>query len=121
MTRQSRAANIEVIVASEITMRRRKGWSATIRSWLGRLLGKEGYDTYINRQVAALNVWLRDIAATEHVLLLDLEPVLSDANGRRSAASCQADGVHVSPSGYEALTAYAVPVLARHFSDARGP
>lgn len=121
MIRKARAADIEVIVATEILIGPRKTWSNRVRAWIGRLRGKEGYDAYVNRHVSSLNDWLRALAASEGLLLLDLEAALSDSRGRRVEASAQPDGGHVSPFGYELLTAYALPILVRHFSRAPGP
>jgi lysophospholipase L1-like esterase len=119
MVRKARAAGIEPILATEITARRPAGAGAAIRSWIGRLRGRESYDAWVNRHVIAVNDWLRSFAGRENVLLLDLQPVLADAKGRRRAATARPDGVHVSEAGYQALTAYAVPVLERHLAAAQ--
>jgi lysophospholipase L1-like esterase len=116
MVRKARAAGIEVILATEITMRRPAGWLTAVRSWLGRVRGKETYDAYVNRHVSALNDWLRGFAAREGILVLDLQPVIADSRGRRRAESSQPDGVHVAPAGYDSLTTYAMPLLERHFA-----
>lgn len=121
MIRRARAARIEVVLATEIFIGPRQGWRDRLRSWIGRLLGKEGYDAYVNRQVSLLNDWLRALAASEGVPLLDLQAVLSDADGRRLRSSSLPDGSHVSPSGYALMTAYAVPILERHFAQATDP
>jgi hypothetical protein len=41
--------------------------------------------------------------------------VLCDARGQRTKESRTADGGHITPAGYQALTAYARPVLEEHF------
>ncbi len=116
MISRARAAGIEAIAATEITIGpRRDDWGTSIRSWIGWALGREGYEDSINTHVLALNAWLADTARREGLLLLDLKPVLSDSRGQRTRESRTADGAHITPAGYAALTAYARPLLERHF------
>jgi len=118
MTRKSQAAGIEVILASEVFIRAKDDWRETVAAWIGWAMGKESYQDYINGRVAQLNVWLRQQAAQDRCLLLDLQPVLADASNPRRKDSAADDGSHISPAGYAALTAYAVPRLEQHFREA---
>jgi lysophospholipase L1-like esterase len=118
MVRKSEAAGIEVILASEIFIRAKDDWRETIASWVGWAMGKESYQDYINGRVAELNVWLRQKAIQDRCLLLDLQPVLADASSPRRKDSAVADGSHISPAGYAALTAYTVQRLEQHFRQA---
>ena len=115
MIAKARAAGIDVIVATEVTIRPKDEWSETIASWVGWALGKQSYQDYINGHVLALNSWLRELAKREHLLLLDLEPQLSDARNVRRKEFSNADGSHITPAGYDALNAYAVPTLEQYF------
>jgi hypothetical protein len=78
---------------------------------IGRLRGKEGYQDVINRHVLGLNQWMAETAAREGLLLLQFQAVLSEPNGRRRLVFAESDGSHVTEAGYEALTAYALPLL----------
>jgi uncharacterized SAM-binding protein YcdF (DUF218 family)/lysophospholipase L1-like esterase len=116
MIAQARAKGIEPILATEVTVRPPLAMSETITSWIGWMLGKESYQDYVNGHVAAVNQWIRDLARDEHLLLLDLQPVLADGSGVRKREFSKDDGSHISPAGYAALSAYAQPRLAAHFA-----
>jgi uncharacterized SAM-binding protein YcdF (DUF218 family)/lysophospholipase L1-like esterase len=114
MVASARAAGIEPILATEVTIRHPKGFAEDVKVAVGGLLGKQGYADRINAQVMKTNGWLREFARREHLLLLDIQPPLSDAAGRRKAAFSGADGSHFSAEGYAALTDYATPILEAH-------
>lgn len=114
MVAAARTAGIEPILATEVTVRGGVTWGDWAREWIGWALGKESYQAMINRQVHETNAWLRDYAARERLLLLDLQPVVSNAKGFRVPEHAQPDGSHISPAGYQALTRYAGPTLAAH-------
>jgi lysophospholipase L1-like esterase len=116
MIGRARAAGIEVIAATEVIIGPRgTDWGSIVKSWIGWALGREGYEDYINTHVVALNGWLAETAKREGLLLLDLKPVLSDSRGQRTRESRAADGAHITPAGYAALTSYARPLLEQHF------
>lgn len=116
MIARSRAAGIEPILVTEATMRPPSGsLRDTIGEWLGWLRGKPSYQAQINGHVLAVNRWLRETAAHDGLLLLDFEAVLAELGGRRHRPFAQPDGSHITPAGYQALTAYAEPVLEEHF------
>jgi uncharacterized SAM-binding protein YcdF (DUF218 family)/lysophospholipase L1-like esterase len=116
MIAKARAAGIEPIVTTELTIRPLDSWSETFGSWVGWAMGKESYQAAVNRRVLETNVWLRDLARREGLLVVDLHPALSDADGLRRKAFAKPDGSHITPAGYEALGAYAVPVIDAHLS-----
>jgi lysophospholipase L1-like esterase len=116
MIANARTAGIEVILCTEITIGPKvEDWVPTVKSWIGWMIGRESYEDWINTHVLALNAWLTETAKREGMLLLDLQPVLIDARGRRTRESRSADGGHLTPTGYQALTAYAQPILEEHF------
>jgi uncharacterized SAM-binding protein YcdF (DUF218 family)/lysophospholipase L1-like esterase len=114
MIGRARQHGIEPILATEVTIRSRDSWLDPIRSLLGSLRGKEGYQDWVNRHVRSTNDWMRELARREGLLLLDIEPVLSDSDGRRRKAFATEDGSHIPKAGYDAITAYASPILERH-------
>jgi uncharacterized SAM-binding protein YcdF (DUF218 family)/lysophospholipase L1-like esterase len=116
MVAAARANGIEPILATEVTMGPRLEWSEWFAGWVGWAMGKSSYQDYVNGHVLATNQWLRDYAAREHLLLLDLQPVVSDANNLRQKAYSKVDGSHLTPAGYEALSRYAVPILSKHLA-----
>ena len=118
MIARARAAGIEPILATELTIRPLDSWSETFGSWIGWALGKESYQAVINRRVIETNAWLRDLARREGLFVLDLHPQLSDADGMRRKAFAKADGSHIPPAGYDAINAYAVPLLDAHLKQA---
>jgi uncharacterized SAM-binding protein YcdF (DUF218 family)/lysophospholipase L1-like esterase len=118
MVDAARAQGIEPILATEVTIRGRDTWGDWLGSWVGWATGKEGYQGFINRHVLAGNQWLRDYASRERLLLLDLQPAVSDDSNWRRKAFANADGSHITPAGYDELSRYAVPRLTTHL-DAR--
>jgi uncharacterized SAM-binding protein YcdF (DUF218 family)/lysophospholipase L1-like esterase len=116
MIAKARAAGIEPIVATEVTIRPIDSWSETVGAWVGWATGKTSYQDVVNGQVIETNAWLKDLAKREGLLVLDLLPVLSDDRGVRRKAFAKPDGSHITPEGYATLDAYARPILERHFA-----
>jgi uncharacterized SAM-binding protein YcdF (DUF218 family)/lysophospholipase L1-like esterase len=116
MVEAARTARIEPILATEVTMRHPDTWSDSIKATVGWLLGRQSYQEYINSYIVRTNQWLREYAVREGLLLLDLQPVVSDRDGRRQRAFAAPDGSHISPAGYDALTRYASPLIASRLS-----
>jgi lysophospholipase L1-like esterase len=112
MHEQARAASIEVILATEVTMTVGDTWKDRIMGLIGKIRGREDYRAMINRHVKDVNAWLRNYAAQHGLKLVDLERAVDSGNGSRRAEYSQADGSHISPAGYQALTAYASKALA---------
>jgi uncharacterized SAM-binding protein YcdF (DUF218 family)/lysophospholipase L1-like esterase len=115
MVRLARSNGIEPILATEVTIRPSDSWSETIAGLIGWVLGKESYQDRINRHVLSVNASLRQLAAQERLLLLDFHAVTSDKVGRRRPEFIDHDGSHITPAGYAALTAYAMPILEEYF------
>jgi uncharacterized SAM-binding protein YcdF (DUF218 family)/lysophospholipase L1-like esterase len=115
MIAKARAAGIEPILATEVTIREPNTWSDWFAGWAGWALGKTSYQEYVNGHILRQNRWIRETAAREGLLLLDLQPVVGDPSGPRRAAFAQDDGSHISEAGYAALSAYADAALAAHF------
>jgi lysophospholipase L1-like esterase len=115
MVALSRKHGIEPILATEVTVRSADGFLETLAGWVGSIRGKESYQDRINRHVMETNRWVAGLAQREDLLLLDLQGALSEPGGRRRRQFTDADGSHITPAGYEALTTFARPILDRHF------
>lgn len=114
MVGAARRHGIEPILATEVTVRSRNTLSDTVMTIIGDLLGRRSYQDGINTQVLAMNDWLRDFARREQLLLLDIQPALSESSGRRRKEYAKDDGSHISAAGYDALTRYSSPLLEAH-------
>jgi uncharacterized SAM-binding protein YcdF (DUF218 family)/lysophospholipase L1-like esterase len=107
---------IEPIVATEVTIGAKAGLSETLASWVGWARGKESYQDRINAQVRAVNESIVRLARDEGLLVLDFQSVLAEGGGGRRREFADPDGSHITPAGYDALTEYARPILAKHFA-----
>jgi uncharacterized SAM-binding protein YcdF (DUF218 family)/lysophospholipase L1-like esterase len=112
MVAAARANGIEPVLATELTITHPDSWTASAMATIGWMLGRRSYQDTINAQVTSGNAWLREYARREGLLLLDLQAAVSDADGHRQRAFAAADGSHVSPAGYTAMSRYAEPLLA---------
>jgi lysophospholipase L1-like esterase len=108
----ARTHGIEPIVATEVTVRQPASLVEDAKTLAGWVLGRQSYRDYINREVVEQNRWLREYAACEGIFLLDFQSVLAEGSGKRRKAYAAPDGSHISPAGYDALTAYAARVFA---------
>jgi len=115
MIAKGRAAGLDVILATEVTITDRSHWMDRLRAFAGRLLGRPGYVDYVNGHVIAMNAWLREKAQRNGLLLLDFERLLSAPHGHRRPEFAVADGSHLTEVAYDALTQYTAPILERHF------
>jgi lysophospholipase L1-like esterase len=117
MVKLSKDNEIIPILATEVTIRPKDSWKESLAGWIGGLLGKQSYQDYVNQHVMDVNQWIRDYAEQNDLLLLDLQAVISDENGRREKEYAVKDGSHISQKGYEKLTEYAQGVLKQYFEN----
>ncbi len=117
MIEQAEANGIEPILATEITVRPESSLMDTMKGWVGGLLGRESFADRVNRHVLSVNLWMRRTAIDRGLLVLDFQRALGDEMGRRRQEFVDADGSHVTPAGYDALTRYAGPILEKHVID----
>jgi lysophospholipase L1-like esterase len=113
MLAQARAAQIPVMLATEITLPTAVGWRDWVPATLARLRGKESFAETVNREVKAVNAWLRQTAAQEKLFLLDLEAAVDDGSGGRRLEYTQPDRSHVTTAGYDAVTQFALKKMPR--------
>lgn len=112
MVRLARANGIQPILVTEVTIRPPAGLWSSLASWWGAIRRKNSYQEIVNRHVVETNHWLRQFAEREGILLLDFQPLLAEVSEMRAARFATADGTHISPAGYAALTAGAEAKLA---------
>jgi lysophospholipase L1-like esterase len=112
MTEQARAAGIEVILVTEITIPIPDTLKEKAMALVGSVLGKQDYRSQKNEQIKAVNVWLREYARSQNIELIDLEKALDSGNGTRKVEYTREDNSHVSPAGYQAITRYVAAQLA---------
>jgi len=113
MTEQARAAGIEVILLTELTIPIPDTFKENATAWVAGLLGKRDYRSQKNEQIKAVNVWLREYARAQKIKLIDLETALDSGNGTRKVEYTRDDNSHVSPAGYQTITSYVTAQLAR--------
>lgn len=111
MVQRARAANIEVILATEVPLTEALGWRDRLVVWINNMRGKRSYAAWVNEHVGSVNDWLRTFAAAEGIQLLDFAKVFDDGEGFRKPEYTTPDGTHISPSGYAALTSYTQRIL----------
>jgi lysophospholipase L1-like esterase len=113
MIRKARAADITVILATEVPWTEPSGMINDLRAWIGHLRGKQSYAQRVSTHVRELNAYLRDLATKEKILLLDFERVFANEEGTRRPEFSAEDGSHISKAGYAALTDYSTRILRR--------
>ncbi len=113
MVKISNDHGVKAIITTEITVRPPESWKESMAGFVGKILGKESYQTYVNKHVVAMNDWIKEFAKENKLLLLDFQTVLSDTKGIRKKEFAAKDGSHISPEGYEALTLYTKNHLGR--------
>jgi hypothetical protein len=106
MFAQAKAAQIPLVVATEVTLPTAISWKDWLPAAIAWVRGKESYAARVNREVKAMNVWLRQTAAIEKVPLLDLEKAVDDGSGARRVEYTKEDRSHIAPAGYAAITQY---------------
>ncbi len=114
MIRLARAGDMEPLLATEVTIRRKAGFKESMAGMAGSILGKTSYQDRVNGHITELNHWLRELAAAEGLLLLDFERVLAGSDGHRKKEFAKDDGSHIPAAGYAALSLYACDILADH-------
>jgi lysophospholipase L1-like esterase len=103
--------DIEVVLATELSLREPQGALNWLASVLGRIMGKTSYQDMINQHVFEVNNWLKSYADSRQLLLLDFQNALADSDGRRRAEFATADGSHVTPEAYDVLSHVATEAL----------
>lgn len=99
---QLRAAGIQPVVATTVPPASSLGWWQDFKDFIKvRVLGRESQ----HAQVVAFNRWLRNLAESENLPLLDLEAAtrVSDENRHLRPAFNAGDGIHLNQRAYQEL------------------
>lgn len=102
---------IDVILATEVTVREPAGAMNWIASIVCRMLGKTSCQNTINQHVSDINKWLVQYSASRNIRILDIQAKLADTDNRRKPEFATDDGSHLTAAAYSTLTAYADDVL----------
>ena len=116
MIEAAEANSIEVIIATEVTIREPSGFSNWIASIIGRALGKKSYQDMINGHVVELNAQLSYLAQTYGITVLDFQSLLADTDGKRRSEFAIDDGSHLTERAYDVLTKFTKETLDAHHS-----
>lgn len=112
MIAAAKANNIDVIIATEVTIREQSGFVNWISGVVGRALGKTSYQETINRHVSEVNDQLEEIARSQEVLVIDFENLLAGADGQRQRKFAADDGSHLSTQAYDTLSEFTMKTLS---------
>ena len=115
MVQLSRDNGIMPILSTEVTIRGKDSLAEKVATLTGRLFGKKSYQFYVNQHVLEINQWLKNYAKQNGLLLLDLQPIISDEHNVRKKEYATKDGTHISFKGYEKLTLYTKAKLDNYF------
>lgn len=118
MVRRARDSGVVPAISTEVPICCPRQLKDRAMRALLRLRGKEDYAARINRNVHALNEWIRAYGTAEGVWVIDFGGILTDASGGRRTATAAADGAHISPAGYELLTRRLEDEMSRVLSGA---
>ena len=115
MIEHAKANSIDPILATEVTIKGPDTWSEKIGNIIGWITNKKSYQDYINKNVVEINAWIKEIAVDHDLLVLDIQPLLSEKGGMRKQEYAAPDGSHISPEGYERINMHAVDVMKSYF------
>ncbi len=110
MVEMAKKNNIQPVLATEVTITNPDNWVEHVAEFVGRLMGKESYQDYVNSLVIETNIELKEMAAKNDIMVLDFQRLLSDEDGVRKRKYAKADGSHLSPAAYHALDVYMVDI-----------
>lgn len=111
MIASAEAHGIEVLVATEVTIREPSGLMNWVTGAIGRTMGKTSYQDTINGHVSELNGQLKELAQSHDITVLDFADLLADSDGRRKREFAIDDGSHLSKQAYESLSAFTMKSL----------
>jgi len=111
MIAAAEANDIEVVVATEVTIREQSGFVNWMSGLVGRILGKTSYQNTVNEHVSDVNNKLVELAKSHDITVLDFERLLADSDGSRKHEFAEDDGSHLSTQAYQSLSAFTMKSL----------
>lgn len=102
---------IRPIFASEVTITGQDTLKDKLMSIVGKILGKESYQDYVNKYVMSVNSRLKSYCKDNDIVYLGFQELLADDAGERQRKYAVPDGSHVSDLAYEKLTSYTKEAL----------
>lgn len=111
MISESKRHGIRVIVATEVSIREPAGFLNWAAGLVGQIMGKQSYQSKINRHVIDVNLWLTSFANSHDILVLDFQTTLDEDDGRRKGEFAAEDGSHLTVAAYNELTTYATKTI----------
>jgi lysophospholipase L1-like esterase len=111
MISESKRHGIRVIVATEVSIREPAGFLNWAAGLVGQIMGKQSYQSKINRHVSDVNLWLTGFANSHDILVLDLQAALAEDDGRRKEKFAAEDGSHLTVAAYNELTTHATKTI----------
>jgi len=109
-------SNITPILTTEVTLKGPDGFMDSLKAFVGGLMGKQSYQEYINNHVININEWIKQFGEQNGILVLDIQPVISDNNNFRIKEYSKEDGSHISAKGYDKLEEYIIETLKNNVS-----
>jgi len=103
---------IQPVLATEVTMSLKPGFKEAALSFVGRLLGRTGYQDYVNNHVMTVNRWLLNYASENNLVIFDIQTELAGKDLMRKKIYAQDDGSHISEEGYRVITTFLEEGLA---------
>jgi lysophospholipase L1-like esterase len=111
MAEAAQQAGITPVLATEITMGLPDSIIDTLVRWINNIRGKQSFQDYISSNVMAVNEQVRAYAKQNGFPVLDIEKVMTNEAGNRKVGFYTEDYSHITKQAYQALDAYALPVL----------
>ena len=102
---------LDIILATEVTIRGEKSIKEETMSLIGGFFGKKGYQHYANENVIMVNEWLKPFAEENKIRLLDFQFITSESSGERKRKFAQDDGSHLTEAAYKVISQYARETL----------
>lgn len=120
MIERAREEGIIPLVATEITFGMPTDIKSRIMRLIGGIMGKRSYQDYISSNVLAINEWLRDYAKAQGIGILEIERLMTNAEGNRKQGYYTDDLSHITEQAYQDLQAFAQPVLQKVLIEKHG-
>jgi lysophospholipase L1-like esterase len=117
MLDRTRDKGIIPIIATEITFGMPSDIKSSFMRFVGNIMGKRSFQDYISVNVMAVNEWIRNYANEHGVAVLEIEKLMTNAQGYRKEGYYTEDLSHITEQAYQDLQAFAKPFLQQVLID----